>query len=180
MGDKKPNKYGCWLIFAVLFSIGVFFFFFVEVGTARNAVESNKCRKDLGNIGLAIQSHVNQTGDLPRDAKGQFSLASLPIGPTMSSHWKSCVDSFITAPDFTLEQFHSSRPTVMICDRPGNHVLRHSSGRKVRENGIVQEQAHFLMSTGFVAIWRGDSTELAAWSETFQNKLTDQPPQSDY
>ena len=87
-------------------------------------------------------------------------------------------DVYLFAPEW-IERLNArpdAMPSLILFDRPGNHLVRRSNGLKKRVDGRVQEFACLLLSNGHVINWQGDSDEYAEWADAFVSGEHDARP----
>ena len=148
------------------------FFLVGGLGTARNAEERVRCERVLEAVLASLKKaeHDSQSTASPdvlqailrKLASGASEQSIAHLGPT-----RGVSEAYVVASDFDATRLGADVPRVLVCDKPGNHVLRLRNGLTQRRNGKTQEQALLLLSTGHVAVWIGDSDEYREWVADF-------------
>jgi len=148
------------------------FFLVGGLATARNAEDRVRCERVLKAVLASLKEaqHDSQSTVSPdvlrailrKLASGATDQSITHLGPT-----RDVSEAYVVARDFDATRLGADVPRVLVCDKPGNHVLRLRNGLIQRRNGKTQEQALLLLSTGHVAVWIGDSDEYREWVADF-------------
>ena len=161
LGRWSPTLLGLAVVLFVLFHL------WGSVATLRNAKESNQCEKNLMHVYDDLREYIQDHGDLPRDANGDVSLAIIKSSRSCQGEdlGAGYFVSPIVSPTHMTPQYEPTR--VVLCDKPGNHVMHLANGLVLRRSGVVQEQALLLFTDGTVFRWSGHAPHYAEWAEDF-------------
>ena len=148
------------------------FFLVGGLGTARNAEERVRCERVLEAVLASLKEaqHDSQSTvspDVLQAALRKVASTASEHSITHSGPTRDISEAYVVASDFDATRLGADVPRVLVCDKPGNHVLRLRNGLTQRRNGRTQEQALLLLSTGHVAVWIGDSDEYREWVADF-------------
>ena len=157
----------------------VFLLWGTELGTAYSAVVRTKCMRNLKSIDAVLLEHQSKGEPLPTSEGGRLSLKSLldsssgshTVG-SCSGHSRNADDIYLVAPRFFERldaKLANKLPTIIICDKPGNHIMRRWNGLALRKEWQVQEMACMLLSSGDVIFWHGNTDDYAEWANGFSS-----------
>jgi len=144
------------------------------MGTARNAAERVRCQQILKSLFAAIEADIQRPhSELDRGGISSR-LRNLVVkpgdhSPIHSGPNRSVADAYAFSPNLDAASSDDPPLRVLVCDKPGNHVMHLANGLRERRDGKIQEQALLLFSNGSVAVWVGDSHEYKKWVADFVN-----------
>ena len=161
----------------------VFLLWGTELGTAYSAVVRTKCMRNLKSIDAVLLEHQSKGEPLPTSEGGRLSLKSLldsssglhafGDGPCHTRN----VDDFYLVTQRFVERLNAKSanklPAIIICDKPGNHIIRRWNGLALRKEWQVQEMACMLLSSGDVIFWHGNTEDYAEWAHGFSSGKAD-------
>ena len=167
------------ILASVLSALGAGALFTLAGAMAHGGNSTLGCEHNLEILYALIQESVDANGRLPIDDQRRLLVEDFNVRERAHFETESCCDDSIAwcyllgrdvGPD-DIGSTNSIRPTILLYDRPGNHLRTLGNGMTERVRWVRQEDALLLLSDGSILHWRGDSPAYREWVERYSQGI---------